>query len=50
MKILNGTEVYSQKFNNAKDSQIDLNLENGVYLLELQTIKAIQYRKIVVIN
>ena len=47
---LNGMEVYSQKFNNAKDSQIDLNLENGVYLLELQTIKAIQYRKIVVIN
>lgn len=47
---LDGIVIYHQKFDSVKDIQLDLNLTNGIYLLELKSKTIIWYHKIIVIN
>jgi len=47
---LDGSKVYHQKFDSAKNFQLDINLKNGIYVLELKTGISVRYQKIVVIN
>ncbi len=47
---LDGLKVYHQNFSSTKNFQLDLDLKNGLYLLELKTKKFLRYRKIVVTN
>ena len=45
-----GQRVFYQKIDSSKDILIDLDLNNGIYLLELKTDSSVWYRKIVIRN